>query len=145
MQHLRSLFSFLLTILSTLSLTAFPLTSVSSQISAAPLSSKFIQKPVHYLTVTKIKCMWDKYIYIEAIHITSSSGMYRTNILGGPKKKTHPNFNLQFPVNHRFLLRRILYTDYTFYLKSFLKFCERLLLETIKYGMLQKTCDFYFV
>ena len=31
--------------------------------------------------------MWDKYIYIEAIHITSSSGMYKTNIPGGPKKK----------------------------------------------------------
>ena len=55
---------------------------------------------------------------------------------GGPKKKTHPNFDLQFLVNHRLLLRRILYTGYTFYLKSLLKFCERLLLKTIKYGML---------
>ena len=30
--------------------------------------------------VTKIKCIWGKYIYIEAIQITSSSGMSYTNI-----------------------------------------------------------------
>ena len=78
MQHLRSLFWFLLTILSILSLTAFPLISVKSQISTAPTSYKhltykcsFYQKPVHYLTVTKIKYIWDKYIYIEAIQITT--------------------------------------------------------------------------
>ena len=87
MKHLRSLFWFLQTILSTLSLTAFPLISVDSQISAAPpcyqrLTTKcrFYQKPVHYLTVTKTKCIWEKYIYIEAIQITSSSGIYKTNI-----------------------------------------------------------------
>ena len=81
MQHL------LLTILSTLSLTAFPLTRVDSQISAAQPSYKcltskcsFYQKFVHYLTVTKIKSIWGKYIYIEAIQITSSSGIYKTNI-----------------------------------------------------------------
>ena len=46
------------------------------------LTSKcsFYSKPVHYLMVTKIKCVWGKYIYIEAIQITSSSGMYKTNI-----------------------------------------------------------------
>ena len=63
----------------------------------------------------------------------------------GGSKKAHLNFNLEFLVNHRFLLRRILYTEYTFCLKSFLKFCERLILKTTKYGMLQKTCDFHFV
>ena len=87
MQNFRSLFWFLLTILSILSLTAFTLISVGTQISTAlpfykRLTSKcsFYQKPVHYLTVTKIKCIWGKYIYIEAIQITSSSGIYKTNI-----------------------------------------------------------------
>ena len=40
MQHLRSLFWLLLTILNILSLTAFPLISVLSQISATPPSYK---------------------------------------------------------------------------------------------------------
>ena len=87
MQHIRSLFWFLLTILSILSLTAFPPVSVGSQISVAPLSynrltskCSFYQKPVHYLTVTKIKCIWDKYKHIEAIQTTSSSRIYKANI-----------------------------------------------------------------
>ena len=87
LQHLRPLFWFLLTILSILSLTIFPLISVHHQISAATPSFKrltskcrFFQKPVHYLTVTKKKCIWGKYIYNEAIQITSSSGIYKTNI-----------------------------------------------------------------
>ena len=87
MQHIRSLFWFLLTILSILSLTAFSLISVGSQISVAPLSHKRLtskcsiyQKPVHYLTVTQIKCIWDKYIHIEAIQTTSSSRIYKANI-----------------------------------------------------------------
>ena len=58
-QHLRSSFWFLLTAVSILSPTAFP---------------------VHYLTVTNIKRIWGKYIYIEAIQINSSSGIYKTNI-----------------------------------------------------------------
>ena len=87
MQHLHSLLWFLLTILRILSLTVFALISVGCHISAAPptyksLTSKcsFYEKPLHYVTVTKIKCIWDKYIYIEAIQITSSSGIYKTNI-----------------------------------------------------------------
>ena len=52
------------------------------------------------------------------------------------QKKKHSNFNLQILVNHRFLFCRILCTEYTFYLKYFVKFCERSLLKTIKYGML---------
>ena len=82
MQHLRSLVWFLLTMLSILSLTTFPLISVGYQVSAAPSSSKssFFRNLVHYLTVTKTKCIWSKYTYIEAIQITSSSGIYRTNI-----------------------------------------------------------------
>ena len=48
----------------------------------AALTSKcsFYQKPDNYLTVTKIKWIWGKYIYVEAIQITSSSGIYKTNI-----------------------------------------------------------------
>ena len=87
MQNLHSLSWFLLTILSIISLTAFPFISIGSQLSAAPpaykrLTSKrsFYQKPVHYLTVTKIKCIWDKYKHIEAIQITSSSKIYKANI-----------------------------------------------------------------
>ena len=87
LQHLRTLSRFLLTILSILSLTAVPLISARHQISAAPPSYKrltskcsFYLKPVHYLAVTKRKCIWGKYIYIEAIQITSSSGIYKTNI-----------------------------------------------------------------
>ena len=86
MQHLRSLFWFLLSILSILSLTGFPLISVGSQISAAQPSYKHLTfkyslyyEPVHYLTVTKIKCIWGKYIYNEAIQITSS-GICQINI-----------------------------------------------------------------
>ena len=81
------LFWFLLTILSIVSLTAFPLISVKSQISTAPISYKYLTykcsfylKPVHYLTATKINCIWGKCIYAEAIQITSSSGIYKTNI-----------------------------------------------------------------
>ena len=81
LKHLRTLPWFLLTLLSILSLTAFPL------ISAAPPSYKrltskcsFYLKPVHYLAVTKRKCIWGKYIYIEAIQITGSSGIYKTII-----------------------------------------------------------------
>ena len=87
LQHLRTLFWFLLTILNILSLTAFPLISVRYHICAAPPSYKrltskcsFYQKPVHYLTVTQIKCIWDKYIHIEAIQTTSSSRIYKANI-----------------------------------------------------------------
>ena len=85
MQHLRSLFWILQTILSILSLTGFSLISVKSRISAVPTSYKrltykcsFYRNPVHYLTVTKINCIWGKYIYIEAIQITSSTGIYKT-------------------------------------------------------------------
>ena len=71
-----------------LRLTPFPLLSVGSQISTAPPSYKrltskcsfFRNFSIIYLTVTKIKCIWGKYIYIEAIQITSSSGIYKTNI-----------------------------------------------------------------
>ena len=87
LQHLRTLFWFLLSTLSILSLTAFPLINICYQISAVSPSYKrltskgsFHEKPVHYSTVTKIKCIWVKYIYIEAIQITSSSGIYKTNI-----------------------------------------------------------------
>ena len=77
MQHLRSLLCFLVTILNTLSLTTFPLISVGSQISVAPPSYKRLtskcrsyQKPVHYLIVTKIKCIYIYiYIYIYNIYI----------------------------------------------------------------------------
>ena len=86
MQHLCSFFWFLLTALSILRLTAVPLMSVGSQISVPPPSYKrliskcsFYQKPVHYLTVIRIKCIWSKYISIEAIQITSGSGIYKTN------------------------------------------------------------------
>ena len=79
MQHLRCLIWFLLTILNIVSLTAFPLISVGSQIDAAPPSYKhltskgrFYEKPVHFLTLTKVKCIWGKYIYIQEIQITSS-------------------------------------------------------------------------
>ena len=87
MQHLRSLFWFLLTILSILSVSGFLLISVGSQISAAPPSYKrvtskcsFYQKALHYLTLTKLNCIWDKYICIEAIQIISSSGIHKTDI-----------------------------------------------------------------
>ena len=88
MQPLRSLFWVLLTtILSIISLAAFPLIRVDSQTGAAPPSYKlltskcnFYEKPVHYLTLTKIKCIWAKYIYTEEILITKSSGIYEINI-----------------------------------------------------------------
>ena len=72
MQRSRSLFWFLLTILSILSLTAFPLISVGSQISAAPPSytrltfkRSFYQKPVHYLTVNKTVVFWGSMVFIS--------------------------------------------------------------------------------
>ena len=95
LQHLRTLSRFLLTILSILSLTAVPLISTRHQISAASPSYKrltskcsFYLKPVHYLAVTKRKCIWGKYIYIEAIQITSSSGIYKTSIYHNDGKFT---------------------------------------------------------
>ena len=76
MQHLRSLFWLLLTILSILSLTAFPTISVGSQIRFGPpcyecFTSKcsFYQKLVFYLTVNKTKCIWNIYMYIIYIYI----------------------------------------------------------------------------
>ena len=67
-QHLSSLFRFLLTILSNLSLTKFPLNhQLSNKCRAASSSNKrptskrsFCKKPVHYLTLIKIKTTKDK-------------------------------------------------------------------------------------
>ena len=65
----------------------FPLTCFGSQIGAAPPSYKhftlkfsFYEKAFHYLT-TKIKYIWGKYIYIQEIQITSSSGLYELNYM----------------------------------------------------------------
>ena len=67
-QHLHGLFWFLLTIMSILSFTVFPLINAGSKISAPSTI---------YLTVTKIKCIWSKYTNIEAMQITSHSGIYK--------------------------------------------------------------------
>ena len=40
---------------------------------------QLFKKPVHYLTLTKIKCIWGNYIYIEVIQLTSTSEIYKTN------------------------------------------------------------------
>ena len=41
---------------------------------------QLFKKPVHYLILTKIKCIWGNYIYIEAIQLTSTSEIYKANI-----------------------------------------------------------------
>ena len=84
MQHLRSLFWFLLNIRSILSLNAFPFIIVVSQISTAPpsyerLTSKcsFCYNPAHYSTVTLYSTFWLcfvplAYLYWKWLVITTS-------------------------------------------------------------------------